>query len=1822
MNLSSHGFSDASSFVESTIKGRTESWLQPATATEPERLVLVKRNGAKQIAVVEAIKSAEGDHYNVVHATIRTRNKYTRADWVKLWDGAAVPSATTGSIVPQSIAPLHVQADDTERSGQSLTTDSIPQNSPAPVKPVGGVVGTVGGSSVPYVWAVQEGADLIPSHDPQEFTPNPAYADALPANTQPRDRTSPIAMAQVFEIEHNGDPRRLEDSPLAQQGAPVIDEKNFALSGNGRLMGLMRAYLNRRETATRYKQYLIDHATRFGLDPDTIRAMKAPVLVRRGQFADAESKKAFADTANQQDGMRMTDTEQAKADQGFVPDDIMGLMRPNDRGLLDSQDNTGFLQAIMKRIPNSESGSMLEGKYLSQTGLRRLAAALLYKAYGSGDLVTRIYGNTSVEGKNITNALQSIVLRLLKQRAEGKPDVSQGILAAADTYLNRKATGKPIADLLTTNSLFSDTERSQGVKDFLRFFDAHASNAATIQEGLNAILDEVDRADMQPHLAVYTDADPLSKVSGVLQGITEEKARQKAQKAADKPVGAAAAAVPKELVPGPPGRVAKMTVAEQLAAAEAQALAEIEAMRRTRDGLPPGASRGAVIGDREPGEGSSDMLVAYAKLGAIKIARGAVAFADWVKEMSAAIGEHSDAFWQQLRTQSDAYHTQNLGPLPPSPESEETSAMPPVVRALARLAAQDPYIPLAPDELSLRNERGQHNLGQFQGETQEVSRLNDEYAANEIAAARGVAVLTDAQREQRAREVLQQFGVMTDTDFANYRENGLLPDAEKATALQMTVQHHFLQEMDAARAYVAAEAAYQAGEISGRELRQAEADLFSSVKAGQFSYVALRGIATGAGRLLRVFKGPAPLMSGEEMTQAEETGRAREAAKAAPEADTRAFDPALTAKMAAGDWRRDNKFFTIERAEAGLAKARAAAARLKKPLSGAVSLGGDLPDGSDAAQHAKDYADLVSGYAEYGLSHMEALARIGRAFFTDWAQAMTHSLGEEIKPYLEDVWEESRILAAKENFTKPDDQAPAKRPGPPKRQPRPKPAGPVLAPPLPEAATAPAPARGGRGGLPPLDRPLSDEDFFTSAQGEGFGKRRPGRLPERTEADPTGALPGTQEPPSNAAWREQPQVGEQQTIPAIRQQQQAEALANADAMDARDAQTPPARTVGDQQRLPGDKQTAKEKARWQMAQLFPKNQLPPDLIRQWARLPDDDAKATARFLKAMNQQYIKPRYSQWNAMQKANLLASLTSVLTVDIASMHLHRMESALDRGIESLLAPFDAAARRAAGEQDARRAVVPGEFRAGWIMEHQAFVEGLANARSIMQDGYSNDQAVALDIPPEADIPNPWLFVLRLRAAAYAVNGTMARSGELARQAVRKAYWEGQGTADPARVQELFQNPTDEMNHAADLYATTVNHQNSGLDTSGKRKPTAILPIIDQARQWMPFEGAFAAEDKAGTLTQRQTNVKFFRPIDSALPFVRVAVNIANEAVERVPVVGAAKLLHPDIRSDSTARLRIEANQVKGALVAAALIPLVLAGRMTGSMPLDTKRRRQWQLDGKQPESIKIGHTWLSYRGISGPWQPVLSVLGDLGNEMSDGRMPPALRISHAINDAGHSITDLSMLQGLRDFNNVLTGQQGAAERYFTGQAWSYVPLSGAIRNLQQVTDPAVRVPHGIGERLAQSVPGLSYTVPAAVAPFGQDLQRGEGNRGIWAIMPVKWGRESSDPIAREMVRLGVNVPGASDHFKRGNTEIRLTPLQKRQMLQSIGHQVYSALQQEMATDAYRTDPATGDETTDEQKTSYLTEVAGAYKAFAEQVYLQQAFPHLRAGGTGTGG
>ncbi|HEM7140908.1 TPA: lytic transglycosylase domain-containing protein [Acinetobacter nosocomialis] len=340
------------------------------------------------------------------------------------------------------------------------------------------------GSSYDFAYEVKDWTDLVASND-QLYGVNPLY----PSELQPRDRTREASRQQIERMADNLKPELLGESYKLSDGAPIIGPDNVVESGNGRTLAIGRAYDNGRADA--YREFVQNWANSRGMD---ISGLNQPVLVRT-RLSDVD-RVAFARLANESDVAQFSATERAMSDVDRLPDST--LLKINNDGSINIDGSMDYVRSFVDQLPQSERGSVItsDGR-LSQEGKRRIESAIVQRAYGDSNLVTRLSENLDDDSKNVLNALLraapqlSQLNDLVKQGGRFENTISQDLAQAAQKLTDLKANGLQVRDYLNQGQLIDDG-LSDGARRFLEVFDNNRKSAKAIGESINSEIQAIE----------------------------------------------------------------------------------------------------------------------------------------------------------------------------------------------------------------------------------------------------------------------------------------------------------------------------------------------------------------------------------------------------------------------------------------------------------------------------------------------------------------------------------------------------------------------------------------------------------------------------------------------------------------------------------------------------------------------------------------------------------------------------------------------------------------------------------------------------------------------------------------------------------------------------------------------------------------------------------------------------------------------------------------------------------------------------------------------------------------------------------------------------------------------------------------------------------------------------------------------------------------------------------------------------------------------------------------------------------------------------------
>lgn len=340
------------------------------------------------------------------------------------------------------------------------------------------------GSSYDFAYEVKDWGDLIASND-RLYGVNPLY----PSELQPRDRTREASRQQIERMADDLKPELLGESYKLSDGAPIIGPDNIVESGNGRTLAIGRAYENGRASA--YQDFVNNWANQRGMD---ITGMKQPVLVRT-RLSDVD-RVQFARLANESDVAQFSATERAMSDSDRLPDST--LLKINSDGSINIDGSMDYVRSFVDQLPQSERGSVITGDgRLSQEGKRRIESAIVQRAYGDSNLVTRLSENLDDDSKNVLNALLraapqlSQLNDLVKQGGRFENSISKDLAQAAQKLSDIKANGQTVRDYLDQGQLIDDG-LSDGARRFLEVFDNNRKSAKAIGESISSEIHAIE----------------------------------------------------------------------------------------------------------------------------------------------------------------------------------------------------------------------------------------------------------------------------------------------------------------------------------------------------------------------------------------------------------------------------------------------------------------------------------------------------------------------------------------------------------------------------------------------------------------------------------------------------------------------------------------------------------------------------------------------------------------------------------------------------------------------------------------------------------------------------------------------------------------------------------------------------------------------------------------------------------------------------------------------------------------------------------------------------------------------------------------------------------------------------------------------------------------------------------------------------------------------------------------------------------------------------------------------------------------------------------
>jgi len=349
----------------------------------------------------------------------------------------------------------------------------------------------------------------------------------------------------------------------------------------------------------------------------------------------------------------------------------------------------------------------------------------------------------------------------------------------------------------------------------------------------------------------------------------------------------------------------------------------------------------------------------------------------------------------------------------------------------------------------------------------------------------------------------------------------------------------------------------------------------------------------------------------------------------------------------------------------------------------------------------------------------------------------------------------------------------------------------------------------------------------------------------------------------------------------------------------------------------------------------------------------------------------------------------------------------------------------------------------------------------------------------------------------------------------------------------------------------------------------------------------------------------------VNVLMPFTKVPSAVITRLFDYSPV-GPVKLAVQQIQKGNvTQRALVEALGEATTGTGAMFLGYKLkeAGLMTGSYPEDPKEAALWELEGKKPNSIKVGNTWVSVNYTS-PLGQVLGTGARAQEAVASGATGTDL-ISQTAAGAGKTVIDQSFLQGVSGGLDAITDPERSAGKFIRNQVGSVVPtLSGDVA---KATDPKERQINSPLEAAQAKIPGLRKNLIPKVDALGNDINRPSGpiNTILNPFRPSDI--PNATELSSELRRLqdggyGVLAKDSTKYLQVGTgkdaLKVNLSPAELAKKNKEIGQSVQAQWNEIIASPEYKA-------LSDEDKKRALDNAESDIKAVKKLEILKQKSP-----------
>lgn len=303
---------------------------------------------------------------------------------------------------------------------------------------------------------------------------------------------------------------------------------------------------------------------------------------------------------------------------------------------------------------------------------------------------------------------------------------------------------------------------------------------------------------------------------------------------------------------------------------------------------------------------------------------------------------------------------------------------------------------------------------------------------------------------------------------------------------------------------------------------------------------------------------------------------------------------------------------------------------------------------------------------------------------------------------------------------------------------------------------------------------------------------------------------------------------------------------------------------------------------------------------------------------------------------------------------------------------------------------------------------------------------------------------------------------------------------------------------------------------DPTSEMMEMAIMDAATAVFQQKTFLGEWASafQQKGGSVGQL------------ILPFARTPSAVATQVLKYSPAGPVAEILKQGFKDKAfNQRAFSEAmgRGVVGTGVLALGYHLAKKGQMALDRPSTEREQKLWELEGKKPNTVKVGDSWRSPM-VLGPAGPLMLLGGHFQNKLQELGSPTAAIIAAAAGGA-KSFTEQTFLTGIKQITDAAS-DPNKFQSYIERLAGSFVPT--LVADVARATDPIERrtneqggIIEGVKERVQSRLPGARGELEPQVDVLGKEIER-IGNPLEVLADPTRPSKSQTSPVIDELRRL----------------------------------------------------------------------------------------------------